>query len=84
VLEKKLDFLEKAITIDVHNGKALFTIFPGLCKGCGLCKEKCPEKALDWSSTLGVYGTPTISPMWNSVKHAGSVSRSVRIVPLPL
>ena len=40
--------------------RALFTLFPGLCKGCGLCIEKCPKKSLSWSDTLGVYGTPTV------------------------
>ncbi|MCL5794873.1 MAG: 2-oxoacid:acceptor oxidoreductase family protein [Patescibacteria group bacterium] len=29
-------------------GKQYF-IFPNLCKGCGLCVEVCPVKALDWS-----------------------------------
>ena len=51
-----IKFIEK----DVHKGKALFRIFPGLCKGCGLCREKCPEEALSWSEELGVYGTPTV------------------------
>lgn len=50
----------KAVTKEVHQGKAFFTIFPGLCKGCGLCREKCPENALSWSAELGVYGTPTV------------------------
>jgi Pyruvate/2-oxoacid:ferredoxin oxidoreductase delta subunit len=27
--------------------KGDFTIFPGLCKGCGLCIVKCPKKCLD-------------------------------------
>lgn len=40
--------------------KGLFTLFPGLCKGCGLCMEKCPKKCLNWSDILGVYGTPTV------------------------
>ncbi|HHY39768.1 MAG TPA: 4Fe-4S binding protein [Syntrophaceticus sp.] len=52
----------KAISKDVHKGKAVFSIFPGLCKGCGLCREKCPEGALSWSEELGVYGTPTVIP----------------------
>jgi 2-oxoglutarate ferredoxin oxidoreductase subunit delta len=47
---------------EVDTNKALFTIFTGLCKGCGLCKEKCPVKTLVWSETLGVYGTPTVEP----------------------
>ncbi|NLV15648.1 MAG: 4Fe-4S binding protein [Syntrophomonadaceae bacterium] len=40
--------------------RAIFNLFPELCKGCGLCKEKCPEDALVWSERLGVYGTPTV------------------------
>ncbi|SFH14109.1 2-oxoglutarate ferredoxin oxidoreductase subunit delta [Desulfotomaculum arcticum] len=40
--------------------KAIFYIFPGLCKGCGLCIEKCPAHTLGWSQVLGVYGTPSV------------------------
>lgn len=40
--------------------KGFFTIFPDLCKGCGLCIEKCPKNCLSWSESLGVYGTPTV------------------------
>lgn len=40
--------------------KGYFTIFPGLCKGCGLCIAKCPKKCMSWSDTLGVYGTPSV------------------------
>ena len=47
---------DNAITID--GPKAEWTIFPHLCKGCGLCIEKCPVKTLEWSNKLGVYGTP--------------------------
>lgn len=36
-------------------------IFPNLCKGCGLCLEKCPQKAIAFSKIkLGFYSTPTI------------------------
>ena len=42
--------------------KANFYIFPAYCKGCGLCKEKCPNDVLIWSDDLGVYGTPTVKP----------------------
>ncbi len=42
--------------------KANFHIFPEFCKGCGLCKEKCPNQTLVWSEKLGVYGTPTVKP----------------------
>lgn len=40
--------------------KANFTLFTSICKGCGLCMEKCPVKCLEWSNELGVYGTPTV------------------------
>jgi len=40
-----------------------FVVFPGLCKGCGLCLEKCPKRCLDWSERLGIYGTPAIEPV---------------------
>ncbi len=40
--------------------KADWTVFPGLCKGCGLCIEKCPVKCIAWSKVLGVYGTPSV------------------------
>lgn len=42
--------------------KANFHIFTDYCKGCGLCKEKCPNDVLIWSEKLGVYGTPTVKP----------------------
>lgn len=36
-------------------------IFPELCKGCGLCIEKCPVKAIAFSkSKLGYLSTPTV------------------------
>lgn len=46
----------KAITYE--GPKGTWSIFSELCKGCGLCIEKCPFKALSWSEDLGVYGTP--------------------------
>lgn len=42
--------------------KGAYHIFPQLCKGCGLCKEKCPHQVLDWADTLGLYGTPIMEP----------------------
>lgn len=42
--------------------KANFHIFPQYCKGCGLCKEKCPTDVIVWSEKLGVYGTPAVKP----------------------
>ncbi|WP_429163260.1 4Fe-4S binding protein [Desulfitispora alkaliphila] len=49
---------DKALTFEGVKGK--FTIFPGMCKGCGLCIEKCPVKIIEWSKALGVYGTPAV------------------------
>lgn len=41
-------------------GKKL-VVFAGLCKGCGLCIEKCPQKAISFSpQELGVYSMPTV------------------------
>lgn len=42
--------------------RANFHIFPEYCKGCGLCKEKCPTDVIVWSEKLGVYGTPAVKP----------------------
>ena len=40
--------------------KGIFTISPQLCKGCGLCLEKCPSQVIDWSKETGAYGTPMV------------------------
>lgn len=48
----------KARTQELEKG--FFTLFPGLCKGCGLCIQKCPKKCISWSDVLGVYGTPSV------------------------
>ncbi|MTI93869.1 MAG: 4Fe-4S dicluster domain-containing protein [Firmicutes bacterium] len=40
--------------------KASFNLFPDLCKGCGLCIQKCPVNIIEWSKDLGVYGTPAV------------------------
>lgn len=48
----------KGLTTETEKG--FWTLFPGLCKGCGLCMEKCPKKCLKWSDVLGVYGTPAV------------------------
>lgn len=50
----------KRYSYDIEKGS--FHLFPALCKGCGLCKEKCPTKVLVWSDKLGAYSTPTVSP----------------------
>lgn len=36
-------------------------IFHDLCKGCGICIEKCPKKAIFFSKKdSGYFGTPTV------------------------
>ncbi len=40
--------------------KADWILYPGLCKGCGLCIQKCPKKCISWSKVLGAYGTPAV------------------------
>lgn len=47
--------------------KGIFTVFPGLCKGCGLCIQKCPKQSLRWSKVLGIYGTPSVEPDENCI-----------------
>jgi 2-oxoglutarate ferredoxin oxidoreductase subunit delta len=44
----------------IEGNKGFWTIFPGLCKGCGLCIQKCPKKCMSWSDVLGIYGTPSV------------------------
>lgn len=38
-----------------------WTIFPQLCKGCGLCIERCPTGVIQWSSDFGAYGTNRVT-----------------------
>ncbi|GAB4266641.1 4Fe-4S ferredoxin [Thermincola ferriacetica] len=45
-----------------ENEKGKFNLYPGLCKGCGLCIEKCPVKVIEWSKQLGFLGTPAVLP----------------------
>jgi len=45
-----------------ENEKGTFTIFFDLCKGCGLCIEKCPTQVISWSENLGFMGTPAVKP----------------------
>ncbi len=56
--------------------KGYFNIFPQLCKGCGLCKEKCPYDALDWSDELGIYGTPIVEPYMDKCTACGLCEKS--------
>ncbi len=36
--------------------KAHWTVFSELCKGCGICLEKCPNKALIFGKEKGFTG----------------------------
>ena len=50
---------------NVAKGKADWYLFTDLCKGCGLCIEKCPLKqsgCLNWSKEVGIYQTPAVEP----------------------
>ena len=40
--------------------KGVFVVSPDLCKGCGLCIEKCPSQVIDWTKETGIYGTPIV------------------------
>lgn len=44
----------------ISDGKKSFTNFRGLCKGCGICIELCPQKCLRYSKEVGVYKTPAV------------------------
>jgi len=56
-LQAVYDTEEKIIVKKNRNKTAV--IIPRFCKGCGICILKCPEKALKFGETLGVFGTPT-------------------------
>ncbi|MHB9095133.1 MAG: 4Fe-4S dicluster domain-containing protein [Eubacteriales bacterium] len=45
-----------------ENDKGKWHVYPGLCKGCGLCIEKCPVRVIEWAKELGFSGTPTVKP----------------------
>ncbi|KUK12658.1 MAG: 2-oxoacid:acceptor oxidoreductase, gamma subunit, pyruvate/2-ketoisovalerate [Moorella sp. 60_41] len=51
--------LEPIITED---GQGRFYLYPALCKGCGLCIEKCPVRTIGWARQLGALGTPVVEP----------------------
>ncbi len=62
VLEKKrfsTPTFETKSTINYYKSKEKKgTVNPSRCKGCGLCIEKCPTKALSYGTDLGVFATP--------------------------
>lgn len=44
-----------------EDNKKKLVVFHDLCKGCGICIEKCPRDAIFESKTdLGYYSTPTV------------------------
>lgn len=43
-----------------HAPRGTWTVFVELCKGCGLCIEKCPTHVIRWSDRLSNYGTPRV------------------------
>lgn len=45
-----------------ENDRGIFAVFPELCKGCGLCIEKCPTHVIQWSQNLAFNGTTTVEP----------------------
>jgi 2-oxoglutarate ferredoxin oxidoreductase subunit gamma len=53
VIEKKMIYKGK---------KGRFEHYPWLCKGCGLCIEICPVKALSFTDKLGAFSTPIPKP----------------------
>ena len=51
---------KKFTSLKKRNQKALFAVSPELCKGCGLCIEKCPSQVIDWSDVIDIYGTAIV------------------------
>lgn len=62
VLEKKrfsnAEFKTKEKINYYKNKDKKGVIDPSKCKGCGLCIEKCPTKALSFGEDLGVFASP--------------------------
>ncbi|SHK28196.1 2-oxoglutarate ferredoxin oxidoreductase subunit delta [Anaerobranca californiensis DSM 14826] len=68
---------KKYTAVTQQGAKANFHNFPQLCKGCGLCIEKCPVKIITWSKVLGVYGTPTVETIDQDKCIACGICQSV-------
>ena len=47
-------------SVMTESGKGRFSLFSDLCKGGGLCMEKCPQQTIGWSERVGIYGAPTV------------------------
>ena len=46
----------------IEDNKKSWSVCPELCKSCGLCKEVCPVKCIEWSkSDTGIYGAPSVT-----------------------
>lgn len=55
-----------------ENNRGIFAVFPELCKGCGLCIEKCPTGVIEWSKHLAFNGTATVEPRINGCIVCGT------------
>lgn len=43
------------------DSKKDWTNFADLCKSCGMCIEKCPQKCIEWDEDInGIYGNPSV------------------------
>jgi 2-oxoglutarate ferredoxin oxidoreductase subunit delta len=50
------------IATTFNNKRGSFSFFPQLCKGCGLCIQKCPTQVIEWSEQLAFNGAPGVKP----------------------
>lgn len=69
VNNKPKDF--KPRTYKLKNGR--WTVFDGLCKGCGLCTYICPFGGLEFSKkNVGIYSTPSVEVNTSKCKLCGN------------
>lgn len=71
-MNKQREHQFDGVLYPIPNGN--WIIFPELCKGCGLCIEKCPKNAIVWSSEPGAYGTPRVALTSENCKSCGICS----------
>lgn len=57
------------------NSQKVAVIDPALCKGCGICIEKCPVKALSFGEDLGVFAFPVPVIDLNKCINCGNCRR---------